>query len=149
MDSSTIITDYNTFCTNIVEGCILYNMDDNNHWGKYLLVSNISDIELDNQKTYSVLLIGLRKNNDSFYPSGFRINLTPDYAKNVPYLKLVGYCSFKLVPVIENVNVNKAMITIYGNTDLHRYTEKLHIRKPRKRKYDNSGSLIIRKTKNV
>lgn len=140
-----LLDDYNTFCRNLKEGCILYNVDSTNAWGNYLLVANI--IPIDN--TYTVLLIGLKKEDGKFKTRDIKINLTPDYAKNTPFLKYVGLCEFQLIPVLSKINVNQALVTVYGSTDLRKFNKKADLRKPRVRRYDKAGTPVIKTTKNV
>lgn len=140
-----LLSDYNTFCHNLKEGCILYNVDSTNAWGNYLLVANIIPVN----DTYTVLLIGLKKEDGKFKTRDVRINLTPDYAKNIPFLKYVGLCEFQLIPALSKINVNQALITVYGSTDLRKFNKKADLRKPRVRRYDKSGTPVIKTTKNV
>lgn len=142
------LEDYNNFCALIDEGDILYNVDNTNGWGEYLLVINVSKICIQDIKTYSVLLLGIKKYTDRFTVRNLRIALTPDYVNNIPYLKKVGHCSFQLQSTIDNVAFNKALVAAYGNTQLRKYHQKSSFRKPRKRKYDKAGNLVIKKISN-
>lgn len=139
---------YNGFCKSLVEGNILYNLDSTNLWGEYLLVANISTVNTEKEKTYAVLLLGLKKEKDSLLPTGTCIKLTPDYSNNIPFLKPVGYCKFQLVPNITTLNLNVGMAAIYGSIDLWKYRRKLDIHKPRKSKYDKDGKLVIKNAGN-
>lgn len=144
----TSIVGYNRFCQNLSEGCILYNIDKTNSWGDYFLVANITTIEIEEQLTYSMLLLGLKKQDSIFVPRDVCIKLTPDCSCNIPFLKYVGRCNFTLVPELTDVSVNTALATIYSEVDLNKYARKLNIRKPKIRKYGKDGKLIIRKTGN-
>ena len=148
MNGNNDIGNYNGFCKNLTEGCILYNIDSTNLWGDYLLVASISIVRIGSHKTYTVLLLGLKKEGTSYVPRNLCIKLTPDYAKNVPFLKYVGHCKFKLIPELSNMDINTGLVAAYGSIDLHKYTTKLSIRKPRARKYDREGKLVIRKPNN-
>jgi hypothetical protein len=139
---------YNSFCHNVNEGSILYNIDSTNSWGEYLLVVNKQTIHIDNIKTYTLLLLGLKKEEGQYKPRNIRISITPDYAKKVLFLKQVGYCKYDLLLSLSDVNVNVGLVTVYGSTDLHKYSQKLHIRKPQRKMYGNDGSPIIKKLNN-
>lgn len=145
---SVTIEDYNKFCSNLKEGCILYNIDSTNNWGDYLLVVNISAVRVSEQKTYTVLLLGLRKEKDKLVSRNTRIKLIPDYAQNIPFLKPVGYCDFKLIPALDNVKLNIGLATVYGSMDLHKFARNLSIRKPKKRKFGVDGKPIVKKAEN-
>lgn len=142
------LIDYNQFCESLVEGNILYNIDTTNLWGEYLLVANITSVRVGGFKTYTVLLLGLKKEEGKYIPIDLRIKLTPEYTNNIPFLKPVGFCKFKLFPELSNININTGLVSVYGNVDLWKYRDKLNIKKPRKRKYDSEGKLIIKKTGN-
>lgn len=137
---------YNTFCKNLREGCILYNVDNTNSWGDYFLVANISAVRLNNHKTYSVLLMGLKKDGDTFLPRNNKIKLTPEFADNLPFLKYIGRCHFTLRPELTDVDINLGLASMYGSTDVHKYAKKLSVRKPKKRRYGSDGKPIIKKT---
>lgn len=145
---STDIGSYNSFCKNIVEGDILYNLNYTNLWAEYLLVVSIITVTLNNTKTYTVLLLGMKKNGDTFEFLNQNIRLSPDNADNIHYLKPVGYCKYTLSTVISSCTINKGMETIYKNTDLWQFKEKIAVRKPRKKKYGNDGKPIIRSNNN-
>lgn len=145
---SVTMDDYNRFCSSLKEGCILYNVNNTNNWGDYLLVVNISAVKVSEQKTYTVLLLGLKKEKDSLVSRNTRIKLIPDYAQNVPFLKPVGYCDFKIVPILDNVKLNVGLAAVYGSTDLHKFTKNLSIRKPKKRKFGIDGKPIVKKAEN-
>ena len=142
------IEDYNRFCSNLKEGCILYNVDSTNSWGDYLLVVNISAVKIDSIKTYTVLLLGLKKDKDKWVSRNTRIKLIPEYAQNIPFLKYVGKCDFSLVPVLENVSVNIGLATVYGSINLHKFAQGLSIRKPKKRKFGVDGKPMVKKAEN-
>lgn len=148
MASNTNIDSYNSFCKSLEEGSILYNMDKGNGWGEYLLVVNKSTLHVNNIRTYCLILLGLKKEEGVYKPRNLKISFTPDYAESVPFLKYVGYCKFELWAVIKETDVNVGLVASYGSTDLHKYTQKLSIRKPQKRKYDKYGNLIIKKLNN-
>ena len=116
---------YNKFCGNLKEGFILYNVDSTNLWGEYLLVANVTAIRLNGLKTYTVLMIGLKKEENKFIPYNLSIKMTPDYASNIPFLKYVGKCEFRLIPDLQNVEVSTGLIAAYGSTDLHKFASKL------------------------
>lgn len=139
---------YNSFCKGLREGSILYNVDCTNGWGDYLLVVNKSKIQIGNVTTYSLFLIGLSKVGNRYVPSKRKISLTPEYASHIPFLKYVGYCKFDLIPSIMEIDVNIGLVATYGNTDLHKFAKRLHIRKPQKHKYDRDGRPVIKKTNN-
>ena len=63
---------YNNFCKNITEGSILYNMDITNLWGDYLLVVQKTIIRIGKMKTYSLLLLGLKKRRWVTYVERYR-----------------------------------------------------------------------------
>lgn len=147
-DGNTRLNAYNVFCQDLRAGHVLYNMDSTNLWGDYLLVANVTIIRIGDIKTYTVLLIGLKKEDGAYYPRNLSISLTPEYANRIPFLKHVGYCRFNLIPVIDDVNINTGLVAIYGNTDLHKFTTKLSIRKPRAKKYDKGGKTVIKKPSN-
>ena len=148
MNSNVDIDAYNKFCSNLQEGYILYNIDSTNLWGDYLLVVNITSLKFSNVSTYSVLLIGLKKEKGKLKTRNLRIKLTPEYAKNIPFLKYIGCCKFNLIPELSDVDINVGLVAVYGQTDLHKFATNLSIGKPRKRKYGKDGKLIIKKTDN-
>lgn len=140
--------DYNRFCKNLMEGNILYNIDSTNLWSEYLLVANITPIRIKGVRTYTITLLGLKKQNGKYTPINQRISMTPDYTKYIPFLKPVGFCKFKLIPDMTDVEINVGLVATYGSTDLHKFTSKLSIRKPKFSKYDMEGKLIIKKADN-
>lgn len=142
------LAEYNAFCRNLMEGNILYNMDKTNLWAEYLLVANITSARVGNAKTYTVMLLGLKKQEGRYLPINQRISLTPDYARHIPFLKVVGYCKFRLLPEMTDMEVNVGLAAIYGSTDLHKFATKLSIKKPRYSKYDSEGKLVIKNTNN-
>lgn len=146
--NKTDLKNFNKFCSNLREGTILYNIDSTNLWGDLLLVVNISTVKIDKIKTYTVLMLGLKREEGKYVPRNLRIKFTPDYASSIPFLKYVGYCKYQLVPHLEDVNVNLGLLTVYSNTDLRKFTKTSSVRKPRKRKYGNDGELIIKKANN-
>jgi hypothetical protein len=139
---------YNDFCRDLQEGTVLYNINPTSLWGDYLLVANKSIIRVGNVITYSVLLLGLKKENGVYKSRDLRISLTPDYAPHIPFLKYVGFCKFELLPVLKNVDIKTGLVAAYSNVDLHQFTKKLKIRKPQKHKYDRDGKPLIRKCNN-
>lgn len=139
---------YNDFCKDLREGSVLYNIDPTNLWGDYLLVANKSVIHVGNVKTYSILLLGLKKEDGVYKSRNMRISLTPDLAPRIPFLKYVGFCKFELLPVLKGTDINVGLVAAYGSVDLHQLTKRLHIRKPQKHKYDKDGKPIIRKCNN-
>lgn len=148
MSNEVSLGAYNAFCKSIQKGNILYNLDSTNLWGDYLLVTNIATVKVSNIKTYTVFLIGLKKENGEYIPRDLSISLTPSNRGNIPFLKPVGFCKFKLHPTFSKVNIDVGLTTIYGNTDLHKYLTKHDIRKPKVSKYDTNGELIIKSLNN-
>lgn len=140
--------EYNQFCESISEGSILYNLDKTNGWGDYLLVANKATVKIQDLTTYTMMLLGLEKKKDKFSLRNLRIKLTPDYVKNVPFLKQVGKCRFRLIPELLEVNVNQGLAVVYGSVNLNKFKQRLGIRKPVKRKYGKDGKLIIKKVEN-
>lgn len=146
--ANTSLGAYNDFCKDLREGSVLYNIDPTNMWGDYLLVVNKSIIRVGNAKTYSVLLLGLKKEDGVYKTRNMRISLTPDYAPYVSYLKHVGFCKFELLPVLKDTDIKAGLVAAYSNVDLHQFTKRLSIRKPQRHKYDRDGKPIIRKCNN-
>lgn len=142
------LNEYNDFCRDLRAGTVLYNIDSTNLWGDYLLVVNVSPVRVGNAKTYTALLLGLKKQEGQYVSRDLCISLIPEYANRIPFLKHVGYCKFSLLPVLEKVNIDVGLATIYGNTDLHKFATKLSIRKPRTHKYDKDGKPVIKKPRN-
>lgn len=147
-ENSEILEEYNRFCKDMHEGNILYNVDKTNSWGEYLLIVNIATVIYNGVKTYSMLLLGLKKKGKEFLSRNIKIKITPDFARNIPFLKYVGHCTFNLVPQLKEVNVNLGLATIYGEIDLKKYVQKLTTRKPKQRKYSADGSPIVKRTDN-
>lgn len=147
-DKKTGINEYNAFCRELRAGCILYNINSMNMWGDYLLVAHVTRIRVGNVNTYTVLLLGLKKQEGKYIPRNLCISLTPDCMEQVPFLKPVGYGKFTLVPVFDEVKVDVGLAAVYSQTDLHKFVSSLSIRKPRTRKYDKDGRLIIKKNSN-
>ena len=139
---------YNDFCRNLVEGSVLYNIDSTNLWGEYLLVVNKTTINIGNIQTYTLLLIGLKKENGKYIPRNLKISFTPEYAHRVSFLKYVGMCKFDLLPILKESNINSGLVAVYGSADLHKFAKKLNIRKPQKKKYDKEGKPIIKQLNN-
>lgn len=139
MTDNDSLKQYNDFCRNLVEGYILYNIDSTNSWGEYLLVGEKFPINISTEKTYAVLLFGLKRKDNKFVFNNTKVKLTPDCAGNIPFLKYIGKCTCTTLPDMENVNVNIGLAVAYGNIDLHKYAERLSIRKPKKKKYANDG----------
>lgn len=130
---------YNAFCKNLLEGYILYNIDSTNSWGEYLLVAEKFNIKIGEEKTYAFLLFGMRRKENKFVFSDIRVKLTPDCAQNIPFLKYIGRCKCNTFPNMSELKVNMGLAVAYSNTDLHKYAEKLSIRKPKTKRYDNDG----------
>ena len=139
---------YNDFCASIREGDILYNIDNTNMWGSYLLVAARASINMGGHKTWFMLLIGLDKDGEEFTSNNTRINLNPDKASSTSYLKRIGHTKFKVDIVFKEVNINNGLAVVYENTDLWKYSRKLDTRKPRKKKYDRTGDLLIKNYNN-
>ena len=135
---------FNNFCENLSEGDILYNLDYTNKWGEYLLVLSKATIKMKDCKTYYVLLTGLKKKDGRFIPANTRINLTPKMADSTYFLKPIGSCEYSILPIIENVFINKGLIAMYENTDLKEYSAKAHVRKPKVRKYGEDNKPVVR-----
>jgi len=142
------LSEYNSFCKELRIGSILYNIDSTNLWGEYLLVAHITKIRVGNAHTYTALLIVLKKEEGQYAPLNLCISLTPDSAKNIPFLKQVGYCRFKLIPSFDSIDINAGLVAVYSQTDLHKFSQNVSIRKPKKRKYSKDGKLVVRKTGN-
>ncbi len=142
------LDEYNTFCKDLMEGNVLYNMDNSNLWAEYLLVANITSVRVGNAKTYTVLLLGLKKQEGKYVPINQRISLTPDLARYIPFLKVVGYSKYKLIPEMTGLEINVGLVTVYGQADLHKFATKLSIKKPRHSKYDKDGKPVIKKNGN-
>jgi hypothetical protein len=146
--NKTDLKNFNNFCSNRRAGTVLYNIDSTNLWGELLLVVNISTVKVNRMNTYTVLMLGLKREEGKYVPRNLRIKFTPDYASNIPFLKYVGYCKYHLVPELEDVNVNLGLLTVYSNTDLRKFAKNSSVRKPKKRKYGNDGELIKKKANN-
>lgn len=142
------LEEYNTFCRNLKEGNILYNIDTTNLWGEYLLVINKIAVRVNGTKTYTILLAGLKKENEQYKPKDIMVVLTPDHASSIPFLKYVGYCKFKLLPVIEKADVNVGLVAAYSEADLRKYAYSINMRKPQKARYGNDGNPVIKKMNN-
>lgn len=139
---------YNEFCRSVNEGDILYNIDSTNCWGDYLLVAAKAPIKVRNAKSWFILLLGLDLKDDKLITTSVRINLTPDEMQSTYYLKYVGYCKYSLTPTIYNSTIVEALKNTYKNIDLWKYSKKLHLRKPKKRKYGRDGKPIINNNNN-
>ena len=148
IDGNTGLSEYNSFCKELRAGSILYNIDSTNLWGEYLLVAHTTKVRVGNALTYTVLLIALKKEKGQYIPLNLCISLTPDSAKNIPFLKQVGYCRFKLIPDFDSIDVNTGLVAIYSQTNLHKFAQNLSVRKPKSRKYNKDGNLVVRKTGN-
>lgn len=146
--SKVELDSYNNFCQKLKEGSVIYNVDHTNGWGDYLLVISKSVVCVGKTKTYTLLLLGLKKERDRYLPRDLRISITPEDASHVPYLKYVGYCKFELLLILRDCKINLGLATAYGNTDLHKFTKGMKIRKPQARKYDGDGKPVIKKLKN-
>ena len=144
----TGIEEYNGFCKELRVGNILYNINSMNLWGEYLLVAHIAHIKTSGIDTYTVLLLGLKKQDGKYVSRNVCVSLTPDNMEQIPFLKHVGYGQFTLVPVFDSINVNVGLATVYSQTDLHKFATKLSIRKPRTHKYGKDGKLVIKKSSN-
>lgn len=142
------LEDYNEFCKELREGTILYNVNSSNMWGDYLLVVSITRIRVCDVTTYTVLLLGMKKQEGKYIPRGTCISLTPESMEHISFLKHVGYCKFTLIPAISDINVSTGLATVYSQTDLRKFVTNLSIRKPRVHKYGNDGKPIIKKNGN-
>ena len=148
MSTGAGLSEYNAFCKDLRAGNILYNIDSTNMWGEYLLVAHVTAVTVGGKKTYTALLICMEKREGSYIPLNRCISLTPDSAKNVPFLKHIGYCKFNLIPEFKDMRVDVGLVAVYSRTDLHKFATKLSIRKPKNRKYGKDGKLVIGKTEN-
>ena len=146
--SGASIRAYNKFCKELKAGNILYNLNPLNLWGDYLLVAHVAHVKFGDTDTYTALLIGVKKEDGKYIPRNLYISLTPDKMEHVPFLKYVGYAKFTLLPVFGNIDVNVGLVTVYSQTDLHKFASELSIRKPRTHKYGKDGKLVIKKTNN-
>lgn len=146
--SNTDMDAYNSFCKEVKEGSIIYNIDNTNDWGEYLLVVNKVVFHIAGIKTYSLLLLGLQKSEGKYKPRDLRINITPECVKNIPFLKYVGYANYELLPSIHNAVVHSGLVATYSEGDLHKYAEKFNIRKPQSSKYGKDGYPITKKLNN-
>lgn len=142
------LKEYNEFCKDLKAGCILYNLNAMNLWGDYLLVANVTHVKIGYAGTYTVLLIGMKKEEGKYTPRNLCISLTPDNIEQIPFLKQVGYSKFNLVPVLDDIKINVGLVARFSQVDLHEFTKKLHIKKPRTHKYGKDGKPIIKKTSN-
>lgn len=147
MDKDSI-GEYNKFCKNVTEGTILYNIDSTNLWGDYLLVANKCTVSFNGMTTYTLLLIGLKRKDGKMHVRDLKINLTPDYAAYIPFLKYVGKCQYLLVPELYNVDISLALVAVYENTDIWKSSHKASAKKPRRRKYDKDGKPVLKSIKN-
>lgn len=147
-DNKTGIEEYNAFCKELRVGNILYNLNSMNLWGDYLLVAHITRVKVGNTNTYTVLLIGMKKQDGQYVAKNLCISLTPDNMEQIPFLKHVGYSKFTLVPMFSEININVGLATVYSQTDLHKFVSKLSIRKPRTHKYGKDGKPVIKKNGN-
>lgn len=140
--------EYNEFCKELQEGDILYNLDYTNKWGKYLLVMCKAYIRTDKVSTYCILLTGLERDADEMKPTNKRIHFTPSMAQYVPFLKHVGHCDFFFTVNTDVKNFSERLAEKYDTSDIWEYSKKIHIRKPKKRKYDADSTLIVKDTVN-
>ncbi len=142
------LKEYNEFCKGLKAGSILYNINTSNNWGEYLHVVNVDRIQYNNLTIYTVLLLGIKKEEGKYISRDFIVSLTPDLGDHISFLKYVGYSKFTLVPVLEDIKINVGLVARFSQIDLHEYAQNLSIRKPVNRKYGKNGKLIIRKTGN-
>lgn len=129
------LAEYNNFCQNLVDGTVLYNIDSTNPLGEYLLVIKVLPVSIKDTCAFTVFLMGLKKQEGKYIPTTLQYTLTPSDAKYVPFLKSVGYCTFDLFPTINEIKVNVGLVTVFGSTDLRKFTKKTSNRKPRQVKY--------------
>ena len=146
LDWAASIAEYNSFCKNLHEGDILYNLDVTNLWGEYLLVAAKTKFVVNGIPVFFMLLLGLDNEDGEFKPNNLRISLSPEKLENIRYLKFVGNCKFGIQPIIEKTGLNEALNTMYKKMDLKKYSSNLGLSKPRRRKYDASGELRIKST---
>ena len=142
------LKEYNEFCKYLKSGSILYNINTLNNWGRYLLVINVDHIKYNNFSTYTILMLGLKKEDGKYLSRNFCVSLTPEHRAQIPFLKYIGYSKYTLVPVLEDIKVNVGLVARFSQVDLHEFAQKLSIRKPRTHKYGKDGKRIIRKTSN-
>jgi hypothetical protein len=148
IDSTLSLEEYNEFCRSIIEGNILFNLNFSYWQTKFLLVTNITPVKVGDIQTYTVTMLGLEKKDKSFIPLDIRVRLSPNDTKNIPFLKIVGMCKFKLNPEMVDTKVNLGLVTVFSNIDLRQYTKKLSIRKPHESRYESNGGLTIKKSGN-
>lgn len=143
-----ILTKYNAFCKELRAGTVLYNTNSTNLWGDYLLVVNVVRVRVDEVYTYTALLLGLKKEEGKYAPRNLCVSLTPENKEQIPFLKYVGHCKFTLAPIIEEMKVDTGLVAIYSQIDLHKFTSKFSVRKPRTHKYGKDGKPVIKKIGN-
>jgi hypothetical protein len=132
---------YNKFCSELKEGDILYNINKPNGWGEYLLVANKTCLLINDILTWTILFVGL---SPEYEDNNTRINLTPENADNISFLKKIGHCKFSMVCSIGYRSINENLLKTYKNTSLWRYAGKILFRKPKRRKYGKDGNLMVR-----
>ena len=146
--SDSIIEDYNNFCKECKEGDILYNIDKDNDWGEYLMVASKSIIEIGEQRTWMVVLLAMQYTDNTFSATGTHINLSPDKAAWIHYLKKVATCKFVLNPQLSSIKVNRGLLIILKDQKAWKYARQQKISRPKKRTYDVDGMKIVKKTGN-
>lgn len=139
---------YSDFCRMLKEGDILYNVNKTTKWGDYFLVAAKISTIVNKTEFFSILLLGLKNDSRSLVFAGTRVDLTPQKASFVPYLKVIGNSKFSLYPLIEEYNVNNGLAVVYKNTDLWKFSSRIPVRKPRVRKYGEDGKPIVKPTNN-
>lgn len=133
------LSSYNAFCSTLHEGDILKNLNTSNGWGEFLLVAGKSMVS----DTYSVLLMGLERNEGVFMGNGNSIYLNPDKLEHTSYLRYVGAGKFSFRPVVYDVKLDERLMNVCGRLNVRKVG-----RKPRTKKYDSAGNPIIKRTNN-
>lgn len=132
---------YNTFCQDINEGDIIYNLNKALVPGEYLLV--ISKIAVNN--TWALLMLGMSLKDNEFVSANIRFLLTADMASYVSYLKKVGHADFDVEFCLNNTSVNNNLTVAYKSIDIWKYSSRICSRKPRRKKYGKEGYPIVKK----
>lgn len=138
------INKFNTFCSDLRVGDVIYNIDNTNLWGDFLVVAVKAPIRYLSIKTWYILLLGVDRKEEGFESNNVRIDLTVNKAGNVDFLKVIGRCKIKLIPQIENQNIHNGLLVTYKDVGLRKYSERSKLRKPKYKKYDKNGELIVR-----
>lgn len=146
-DSPEYIKEYIEFCKNIREGDILCDVGGTNISSELLLVAGKITIIIGDIETYSLILLGMKKQNDKIVPDGKRVDITPQKVAFARFLKLVGHCEYSLVAVVDNYRVNTGLVVSYKDADMKNFS-KNHSRKPRLGRYGDDGELLVKSATN-